>query len=226
MAETAPPDSEIDMGRDSFGAETPLKSMIDVVCKNSKSVKEGSLVLTNRRLVFAAGKSTLTPDEIKKVMQDRDAFSISLEQIANVTGNRGILRPSLQVIWRNAPEDQTTMRTDFIQNYRPKTLEEATNGINEWVSAIEGGALADGDLKSGESAAIVDQSELKSKVLEELGDMQWKGFFQIEKELREKFNLTPDPDLLEKVCAELVKEKRIEQDKYGQFFRKTPASGK
>jgi lipoate-protein ligase A len=57
-------------------------------------------------------------------------------------------------------------------------------------------------------------------VLDELGDNQWKGFFQISKDLREKYDISVDPDKLEGICQEMVKEKVLEQDKYGAFFRK------
>jgi hypothetical protein len=201
--------------------EKPIRTMINVVCKNSKALTEGSLILTNRRLVFAKGKVNLANEEVPQILRGRDLFAIPLEQIANVSGNRGILRPSLNVSWRNQPGDQSTTKTEFLQNYRPKNLEEARNGINEWVPLIERAAVSDvEDSPTETQSATVDENELKSRVLEELGDMQWKGFFQISKELREKYDMSVDPDQLEKVCHGLVEDKLIEQDKHGEFFRK------
>jgi hypothetical protein len=204
-----------------FG-ETPLRTMINVICRNSRSVKDGSLILTNRRLAFVTGKlDTTDTKDISKILQGGEVLEIPLDQVVNVTGNRGILRPSLNVVWRNQPGSDETTKTEFIQNYRPKNLEEARNGINEWVPFIEKAAVPDdeGSLQpTGEP--IVDEKELKSRVLDELGDSQWKGFFQISKDLREKYDISVDPDRLEGICQEMVKEKILEQDKYGAFFRK------
>ena len=210
--------------------ESPLRTMTNVICKNSRSVREGLLILTNRRLVFVPGRSGVSNAEISQVLQSGENFAIPLEQIATVSGNRGILRPSLNVVWHNSSGDSSTTKTDFLQNYRPKNLEEARNGINEWVPLIEKAATSDVSLEElpVEETPLnsVDEAELESRVLEELGDNQWKGFFQISKELGEKYNASVDPDALERICNQLVKEKVIEQDKHGEFFRKIQPAGK
>ena len=209
--------------------ESAIRTMTNVICKNSRSVKEGLLILTNRRLVFVPGKNALVTAEVPQILQDRENFSIPLEQVATVSGNRGILRPSLNVVWHNPPGDPSTTKIDFLQNYRPKNLEEAKNGINEWVPLIEKAATS--DISSEEMVvesplSKVDNAELKTRVLEELGDNQWKGFFQISKDLGEKYSVSVDPDALEGICNQLVKAKVIEQDKHGEFFRKIQPAGK
>jgi hypothetical protein len=65
--------------------------------------------------------------------------------------------------------------------------------------------------------------QLDSKVLQSLGDMKWKGFFQLERDLEESYGGSLDPDDLEESCKRLVKGKLIEQDKYGAFFKKLPS---
>jgi len=206
--------------------EFPLKTMDGIICKNSRSVQEGSLILTNWRLAFAQNESIGQDSDVQKILQKRDLLSIPLDQIANVSGNRGIIRPSLRVVWHNPPGDPTSTKTEFTQKNGPRSMEEARNGVNEWVPLIEKAAVSDEveplELNNvAETAA--DESELKSRVLEELGDMQWKGFFQIEKDIGEKYGGSINPDVLEAACSKLVKENLIEQDKYGHFFKKIQA---
>jgi hypothetical protein len=211
--------------------EAPLKYQSDVICKNSRSVQEGSLLLTNRRLIFVEGKGSLKDSELQSVLQENDHFTIPLPQVANVSGKQGFLRPSLTVAWHPTPEDPSSTKTDFLQKYRPQNLEDARNGINQWVAVIEQAATSDLDLaplemKNEEEQPTIDDSELRSRLLEELNDKQWKGFFQIERDLGEKFGLSVDPDALERCCKNLVAEKLVEQDKHGEFFRKIQASQK
>lgn len=212
--------TEQPIGRVMSLGEKPVRTMINVVMKNGRSLKEGSLILTNKRLAFVTGKVNLADKDISSTLQGGNVSEIPLDNVAAVTGNRGILRPSLIVLWHNQPGDQNTTRTEFIQNYKPKNLEEVRNGINEWAPLIEENAIPNEEGSNLESESKVSEKELRGRVLDELGDMQWKGFFQISKELREKYDISVDPDSLENVCHELAKEKLIEEDKYGAFFRK------
>ncbi len=203
--------------------EAVLKTQDNVIRKNSRAVQEGALLLTNRRLVFAVGKSAQEDADVQELLQERDAFAIPLEQIVTVSGNRGILRPSLNVVWHNLPGDPSTTKTEFLQKYRPANMEELKSAINEWVPLVEKAATSDMEAPEAQTKSVestIDEGELRSRVLEELGDMHWKGFFQIEKELDEKYGTSIDPDVLEACCAKLVKEKLVEQDKHGEFYRK------
>lgn len=203
--------------------ELALKSMDSVICKNSRSVQEGSLILTNRRLAFAQNESVRDDSDVQKILQKRDLFSVPLDQIVTVSGNRGIIRPSLRIVWHNPPGDPSSTKTEFTQKNGPRSLEEARNGINEWVPLIEKAATSntvEPVQLNDEMESTANEGELRSRVLEELGDMQWKGFFQIEKDIEEKYGGSINPDALESTCNKLVKENLIEQDKYEHFFRK------
>ncbi len=204
--------------------ESALKTQDNIIYKNGRTIQEGALLLTNRRLVFAAGESLQEDADVQKVLQDGDVFSIPLDQIANVTGNRGFLRPSLKVIWHSAPGDSNTTKTEFLQKNAPRSIEDAKNSINEWGSLIEHAAVSDVEAPEFQVASPVvskiDDAELRSRVLEELGDMKWKGFFQMERDIEEKYGNSVDPDSLENCCSNLVKEKLVEQDKHGEFFKK------
>ena len=144
-----------------------------------------------------------------------------------MSGNRGILRPSLKVAWHPQPGDPSTTKLEFVQKSSPRTLDDVRNAISEWVTTIDQAArneIVAPELQA-ENPSIpvqlaINESELRSRVLDDLNDMQWKGFFQISRDLDDKYGTSVDPDALENLCNKLVKEKLIEQDKHGEFFRK------
>lgn len=210
--------------------EATLKTMDGIIIKNGRNVQEGALLLTSRRLLFARGESIKGDSDLQRILHNPEAFSIPLEQVASVSGNRGFLRPSLKVVWRNAPADQSTTKTEFMQKNGPRNLDDAKNAISEWGPIIERAAVSDVDpaefQTNSATEPAIDETELRTRVLEELDDKQWKGFFQIERDLREKYGDSIDPDALESCCSKLVKEKLVEQDKHGEFFKKIPISQK
>jgi hypothetical protein len=206
--------------------EKPLRTKEHIICKNSVGLLEGTLFLTYRRLVFVPGQEFEEGEDFQKLIEKSDVISIPLDQIVTVLGNRGILKQSLNVVWHDPPNTPSTTKTDFHQKNRPRNMEEAQNAINEWVSQIEAAALPEG---KAELTTLEDSSlkwdQLDTKVLQSLGDMNWKGFFQLERQLEETYGGNLDPDELESCCARLVKEKLIEQDKFGAFFKKLPTHG-
>ncbi len=203
--------------------ENVVRTQENVICRNSLTILEGTLFLTNRRLVFVAGQEKPEDEDIQKMLDRPDALSIPLDQVVTAAGNRGILRQSLNVVWHNPADSPSTTKTEFLQKNRPRNLAEAQNAINEWVLQIEDAAVS--EVKT-EQEEMVQSSpswdQLDSKVLESLGDMKWKGFFQLERDLEETYGASLDPDDLEASCIRLAKEKLIQQDKYGAFFKKLP----
>jgi len=198
-----------------------VRTQENVICKNSLAILEGTLFLTDRRLVFVAGQELEEGEDIQKMLDEADAISIPLDQVVTVTGNRGILRQSLNVVWHNPPDSPSTTRTEFLQKNRPRNVAEAKNAINEWVPQIEEAAVSEVKTEQEEMVRSSPKwDQLDSKVLQALGDMKWKGFFQLERELEEAHGGSLDPDDLEASCKRLVKGKLIEQDKYGAFFKK------
>ncbi len=209
------------------GNESLLKRQDDVIFRNNRSVQEGVLLLTSKRLVFTSGKSIKGDEDLQGILQDRDVYAIPLEQIANVSGNRGVLRPSLKVAWHPHPGDPSATKVEFVQKSRPRTLDDVRSAISEWVPTIDQAAKNEivlPELQTESPAAPaqpqMNESELRSRVLEDLKDGQWKGFFQISRDLDDKYGTSVDPDALESLCNKLVKEKLIEQDKHGEFFRR------
>ncbi|HYB03530.1 MAG TPA: hypothetical protein VED17_03650 [Nitrososphaerales archaeon] len=221
---TSPASAELSVASSN---ESVLRRQDNVIFRNNRSIQEGVLVLTTKRLVFASGKSIKGDGGVQDILQDRSAYAIPLEQIANVSGNRGILRPSLKVAWHPQPGDPSTTKLEFVQKSSPRTLDDVRNAISEWVPTIDQAARNEivapelqADTPSISAQPAINESELRSRVLDDLNDMQWKGFFQISRDLDDKYGTSVDPDALENLCNKLVKEKLIEQDKHGEFFRK------
>jgi hypothetical protein len=216
--------------RPSSAKEAVLKRQDNVIFKNGRAVDEGVLLLTNRRLVFAPAKSAPANGDVQNTLHQPDAYAIPLEQVANVSGNRGILRPSLKVNWHEQPGDSSTTKVEFMQKSGPRTMDDVRNAISEWVPLIDQAARSELDIPELQtetpSQPAIDETELRKRVLGELNDKQWKGFFQISRDLDEKYGDSIDPDALENVCKNLVKEKLVEQDKHGEFFKKLSSSGK
>ncbi|MCL5069210.1 MAG: hypothetical protein M1368_12790, partial [Thaumarchaeota archaeon] len=207
-----------------------------VFCRSSLVLIEGDLTLTNKRLLFVSSKGRppvtepedLVPESTKVVEDDEDpenppdqgsqSFSIPLSSIVNVEGKRGMLRPSLTVYWRDDSQNPTA-KMEFIQKTRRVSSSE---NINEWGSEILRISFADISLtqKKNSDLEAVDQESVASKILGILDADEWKGLFQIKKELREEYDTDIDIDELETQCNKLVTEKLVERDEIGEFYRK------
>jgi len=203
--------------------ETLLQSQPQVMCRGPDGILQGTLLLTNNRLALVP--SSKTDNRSSGVVNiehaiEKSQLSIPLDSVVSVSGQRGILRISLTVIWHDQPGSSSTTRTEFLQRYRPQAGQKA---INEWIPLIEKEATGQTDQERSESA---DLTELESRVMETLDDTNWKGFFQLERELGEEGQTSIDPDDLDAVLAKLVRDKVIEQDKVGEFYKKISSEKK
>ena len=124
--------------------------------------------------MFTSGKSIKGDEDLQGILQDRDAYAIPLEQIANVSGNRGVLRPSLKVAWHPHPGDPSATKVEFVQKSRPRTLDDVRSAISEWVPTIDQAAKNEivlPELQTESPAAPaqpqMNESELRSRVLED-----------------------------------------------------------
>lgn len=218
----AAPEAEMNSGTESI-----LKRQDNVIFRNNRSLQDGVLLLTTKRLVFVSEKSIKPEDNVQDFLHNSAAFSIPLEQVANASGNRGILRPSLKIAWHPQPGDPASTKIEFVQKSAPRTLDDVKNAVSEWVTTIDQAAKNEivlPELQQAETPAApaINEGELRARVLEELDDKKWKGFFQISRDLDDKYGMSVDPDALENLCNKLVKEKLIEQEKNGEFFRRVP----
>ena len=208
--------------------ETIIKSQKLVSSKNDPALGEGSLYLTNRRLLFvseAGADSRPSKNQLSRSSSSAARISIPLDSIDNALGKRGIVRPGLVVDWHDPGSPESPLRTEFIQRVRTARFGEIGVDINDWAESIVEAKNPELAEKRKESLSQnVDPTALKNQIIEDLADNQWRGIIQITSEIEGKYDLNLDPDAVEEICKSLVGEKLLEQDKYGMFFRKVSAN--
>jgi len=211
--------------------EKILKSQPLVSSKGSRNFSNGTLCLTNKRLVFiplegkvASRNAASEEKSIKESLNKPENISIPFETVESAIGKRGIVRPSLLVVWQDRQSAKSTEQTEFIQRIRTARFGEIGADINDWGNLIEKGKNSDIGAEDQTTEQVeglqYDSENLESRVLEALSDMQWKGVLQIESEIADRYNANLDPDHVEAACKNLVKDKRLEQDKSGMFFKR------
>jgi len=181
-------------------------------------VKEGTLVLTNRRLIFACtnerdenlpGEAGLNPfgkiDLVYTEVEDLDSIPseapnmfVPLSSISKVTGHKGDLgRPSLEVAWVDANGKHSCIFTETLTGRKARAL-------NDWASAIDNLKAGKQKLVSVPPAPSTDT--LEGKIIHVLSDMQEKGVFSIEEAVETEYNLKLDPDDVQAACDRLAEE--------------------
>lgn len=179
--------------------------------------REGTLVLTNRRLVFACGQEqgvdvgepTITNplakarlvfsdvEDLGSIPADPDSLFIPISSITHVAGHKGTLaEPKLETRWNDVGGRENGC--EFIQNL---TGRRAKN-LNDWADVI--GRLKGGKVKLARLPEPPPPDALGGRVLRVLGDLQEKGVFAIEGEVEKEFNLELDPDDVKAACDKLA----------------------
>jgi hypothetical protein len=174
--------------------------------------------------------------------KNKKSISIPLESIESITYGTALGRPSLGFAWKdNTRAFGKARRTDFIQR-AGRGVERKEDRLVTWIAVIDdikNGSLnppqndiADDDghqqrqeekKDTGNESAPpvpVDTSKLESEIMFVLDQKDWKGPFQIANELRDTYGGKYDFDLVETLCKKMAKNKLIEEDKVGEFFRK------
>lgn len=209
-----------------------------VECKRGfEREAQGTLLLTNKRLVFvAAGAGSkeedfyrvrvpLTPiqfspvharfadvDDLKSIPKDRWNLSIPLDKIEFEKGRGALFSEArLQVKWTDegGQERSAEFYADLSGRGRKK-------GLNDWAKVIE-------DLKSGKKQFKIPQNipntdSLEGKIFYILSDLQEKGLFEIEEDTESKFKVDLDPDEVERACESLASRGLLEKKK-DSFYR-------
>ena len=181
-------------------------------------VKEGTLVLTNQRLIFACtnerdenlpGESGLNPfgkiDLVYSEVEDLDSIPsgapnlfVQLPSISKAAGHKGDLgRPSLEVQWEDASGKHSRIFTETLTGRRAWPL-------NDWAPIIEN--LKEGRQKLVSVPRLPTTDTLEGKIVHVLSDMQEKGLFSIEEAVETEYNLELDPDDVQAACDRLATE--------------------
>ena len=181
-------------------------------------VKEGTLVLTSRRLIFACtnergenlpGESGLNPfgkiDLVYAEVEDLDSIPpeapnvfVLLSSISKVTGHKGDLgRPSLEVAWNDAEGNHARTFTQTLTGRKAHSL-------NDWAPTIENLKAGKQKLVSVPPAPPTDT--LDGKIIHVLSDMQEKGVFSIEEAVETEYGLELNPDDVQAACDRLTTE--------------------
>ena len=164
--------------------ELVLESQLLVMSRGPRGVLQGTLVLTRKRIAL------INPSDLDKLSVDLDSILqkaplvIPIDSIDSVSGQRGILRTSLVVDWHNPPGSPSTIRTEFLQRSRAPSANQ--KAINEWIPLIEKEVWGETEV---EAAGPTDLSELETRVLESFPHTNWVGYFQLERELEEKYEM-------------------------------------
>lgn len=210
-----------------------------MISKTDSGAKvQGTLVLTNKRLIFVPANqqedftmNAIVPrtearlrfaniDDLNQIPSDPRTVSIPLSSIKSESSHEGIITlPSLKVKWNENGVERKAEFVEEIAGGRKKDLKD-------WARTIE-------NLKSGKSIIQpmkVPPSEdtLEGKIFEMLGDMQEKGTLQIEEEVEQHYQVNLDPDEVSEACEKLVSQGFLDaiRDPSGDsFYRKRSPLG-
>lgn len=198
--------------------------------------KEGTLVLTNKQLIFVCTHEiredvVLNPfmglkflysevEDLKEVSKDPPNLFISLGDIITVKGRRGGLgRPSLEVEWNDHGSKRNYVFTEVLTGRRKRNL-------NDWAQIVE-------NLKSGRQKLVAlppvpPVDTLEGKIMRVLADLQEKGVFTIEGSIEETFKVELGPDEVQATCDRLSSQGLLVRrpDSSGDiFYRRVSALG-
>ena len=175
------------------------------------ALKEGTLVLTSRRLIFVCtdekgeylplgyfvgGQKLLYSEveELGNIPPQAPNIFISLETVS-AKGHKEVLgRPSLEVTWKDGTGNHDLIFTETLTGRRKRNL-------NDWAPVIQG--LKDGTLKLVALPESPSSDSLEGRVMHVLGDMQEKGLMEIEEDVEDEYKVELDPDRVQAACESL-----------------------
>jgi hypothetical protein len=175
---------------------------------------EGTLVLTERRLVYVHGNEKEESvriggfsakrlyfsdvESLDSMPLDSASVEIPISKIVKVAGHRGeAIAPKLEVNWTD--EGGATRSTEFVQQISGASRRK---NLNDWAKVVE--KLKARQLKITPLPPAPSGDSLEGRILGVLGDMQEKGLLTIENEVEERYKVDLDPDDVEAACGKLV----------------------
>lgn len=199
---------------------------------------EGTLVLTNRRLIFVCtdekkddlmGEDALNPkagihivysevDDLGDIPTDSPNAFVAIAAIESVKGHSGgIGRPSLEVEWNDGGR-RALVFTEGVTKSRGK-------GLNDWAPVIE--KLKAGSLELVALPRQPSTDTLEGKIARVLSDMQEREVLTIEEAVEAEFKLDLDPDEVQAACDSLASTGFVKRrpDPTGVFYRKASPLG-
>lgn len=175
-------------------------------------LREGTLVLTNKRLIFVCtnekgedlplgyfvGDQTLLYSEVEDLdtipAQPPNKF-IPLENVSVRGHKERFGRPSLEAIWKDADGSHDLIFTETLTGRRKRNL-------NDWAPVVE--KLKNGTQELITLPKIPSTDSLEGKVMHVLADMQEKGVLEIEEEVEGEYDIDLDPDEVQGACDTLA----------------------
>jgi len=175
---------------------------------------EGTLVLTDRRLVYVHGSEKEEDLEVgawsakrlcfsdveslDSIPFDSESLSIPLPRITKAVGHRlEAVAPKLEVNWTT--DRGEALSTEFVQQI---TGGSRSKNLNDWAKVIE--KLRAKRVRITPLPPAPASNTLEGRILAVLGDMQEKGPLAIEEEVEEEYKVNLDPDEVEGACDRLV----------------------
>lgn len=183
----------------------------EVKAEFGMGLKEGTLVLTNTRIIFVCtdekgedlpigyfiGDQLLLYSEVEdldKIPGRSPNIFIPLE-IASVKGHKGEFgRPSLEVSWRDKDGAHNLVFTETLTGRRK-------NNLNDWAPIID--KIKDGTQRLVALPKPPSTDSLEGKVMHVLADMQEKGVLEIEEDVEGEYKIDLDPDEVQSACDSL-----------------------
>lgn len=173
---------------------------------------EGTLLLTNRRLIFVCTNEKgedvrITPlrkmrlvysdvEDLASIPASGPSLFIEIPSISSVKGHTGhVTRPSFEVKWQDGADEKGRV---FVEHLSGRSRRK---NLNDWATVIE-------RLKTGKQKLIhlpksPGPDTLDGKIIRVLADMQRKGIFEIEEEAENQFKVKLDPDEVQAACDRL-----------------------
>ncbi len=180
----------------------------------SKTESEGTLILTNKRVIYARGDTKenlpivggLAPgskaiifmdaDDLDDIKNDPANLWIELKSITSATGHKRMgQNPKLEITWNTGRE----RKTEFVQQI---TGGSRKKNLNDWAPVIL--RLKERTQKFTALPSAPDPASLEGRIYHQLGDFEERGPLTIENEIEKRYNIELEPDDVEAACEKLV----------------------
>ena len=192
--------------------------------------KEGTLLLTDRRIIFACGSEReddlpvgatgrlslvfTDVEDLGSIPPDPSNLEIPISSVTSVEGvKRDLARPGLRLAWAGAAG---TRSVDFTQRLTGRRH----RNINDWAEVIE--RLRAGTLTLAGRPPAPDPTTSEGMIFRVLGDLQEKGVFTIMEQVKREFGASLDSDDVRSACDRLASQGLLETVEAGGdgFYRK------